>query len=143
MLRQPASVLVVIYNENKQFLLLQRKDDCEFWQSVTGGIDHGESCLETAYRELREETGIDARALNLQIKQHNKQNHYEIRPQWRHRYVEGALINTEHVFSICVPNHIQVTLCAEEHTDFVWLSQADAASKAWSDSNKQEILAIS
>ncbi|OCQ22160.1 dihydroneopterin triphosphate diphosphatase [Pseudoalteromonas luteoviolacea] len=142
MLRQPASVLVVIYNENRQFLLLQRKDDCEFWQSVTGGIDLGESSIETAYRELKEETGIDAKALNIEIKQHHTENHYEIRPQWRHRYVEGALINTEHVFSVCVPTQIEVKLCDEEHTDFVWLEQTEAAKKVWSDSNRQEILAI-
>ncbi|KZN69191.1 dihydroneopterin triphosphate diphosphatase [Pseudoalteromonas luteoviolacea] len=142
MLRQPASVLVVIYNEEKQFLLLQRKDDSEFWQSVTGGIDSGESSIDTAYRELKEETGIDAKALKLEIKQHNTENHYEIRPQWRHRYVEGAKINTEHVFSICVPNHTEVQLCADEHTDFVWLTQSDAAKKVWSESNRKEILAI-
>ncbi|TQF67585.1 dihydroneopterin triphosphate diphosphatase [Pseudoalteromonas luteoviolacea] len=143
MLRQPASVLVVIYNENKEFLLLQRKDDSDFWQSVTGGIDHGELSLDTAYRELKEETGIDAKALNLKIKQHNTQNQYEIRPQWRHRYIKGALINTEYVFSICIPNSTPVTLCDEEHTDFIWLSKEDAAKKVWSQSNRKEILAIS
>ncbi|MBQ4875736.1 dihydroneopterin triphosphate diphosphatase [Pseudoalteromonas luteoviolacea] len=142
MLRQPLSVLVVIYNQNKQFLILQRKDDPEFWQSVTGGIDRGEEPLTTAYRELKEETGIDAHALGIKIKQHNSINQYEIRPQWRHRYESNAKINSEHVFSVCVPNDVQVTLCDEEHTDYIWLNQQSAANKVWSASNKKEILAI-
>ncbi|WP_247687173.1 dihydroneopterin triphosphate diphosphatase [Pseudoalteromonas luteoviolacea] len=142
MLRQPFSVLVVIYNQNKQFLLLQRKDDPEFWQSVTGGIDRGEAPLATAYRELKEETGIDAHVLGLEIRSHDVINQYEIRPQWRHRYESSAKINSEHVFSICVPNDIAVKLCAEEHTDYIWLDQKDAANTAWSASNKKEILAL-
>ncbi|KKE82185.1 dihydroneopterin triphosphate diphosphatase [Pseudoalteromonas luteoviolacea] len=142
MLRQPISVLVVIYNQDKQFLILQRKDDPDFWQSVTGGVDRGELPLTTAYRELKEETGIDAHALGLKIKCHEVINQYEIRPQWRYRYESNALINCEHVFSVCVPNDVTVTLCEEEHTDYVWLNQPEAADKVWSASNQKEILAI-
>ncbi|MGO2167308.1 NUDIX domain-containing protein, partial [Pseudoalteromonas sp.] len=78
-LRQPYSVLVVIYKKSKDFLLIQRADDANFWQSVTGGIDEGEKPLETAYRELLEETGIDARALGITIREHHKTNQYAIR----------------------------------------------------------------
>ena len=59
-LRKPFSVLVVIYKKNKDCLLIQRTDDANFWQSVTGGIDEGETPVVTAYRELLEETGIAA-----------------------------------------------------------------------------------
>ena len=39
----PVSVLVVIYAEDtKRVLMLQRRDDPEFWQSVTGSLEEGE-----------------------------------------------------------------------------------------------------
>ena len=81
-LRKPFSVLVVIYDDAGQFLLLQRADDPNFWQSVTGGIDEGETPLQTAYRELKEETGIDCHAQNLSLTDHQRTHQYEIRPQW-------------------------------------------------------------
>ncbi|PCK30132.1 dihydroneopterin triphosphate diphosphatase [Pseudoalteromonas piscicida] len=138
-LRQPISVLVVIYNEHNEFLLLQRADDPSFWQSVTGGIDVGESPLETAYRELKEETGIDAKALGLTIHTHNKTNQYPIRPQWLHRYEPDVTINTEYVFSIQVPSDIPVLLAKDEHISFVWLDKPRACEQVWSPSNRKEI----
>ena len=54
-LRQPLSVLVVIHTANKSCLLIQRADDPNFWQSVTGALEDGEMPIETAYREVAEE----------------------------------------------------------------------------------------
>ncbi|MBQ4864237.1 dihydroneopterin triphosphate diphosphatase [Pseudoalteromonas sp. MMG013] len=141
-LRKPYSVLVVIYNTNNEFLLIRRTDDPTFWQSVTGGIDEHETPTQTAYRELKEETGIDALKLGIDIYNHNKTNNYEIRQCWRHRYISNATINTEYVFSICVPIATPIVLDPNEHTAYQWLPQSNAAELAWSDSNKQEILAI-
>lgn len=141
-LRKPFSVLVVIYNIEQQFLLIRRTDDSTFWQSVTGGIDDGESAIDTAYRELKEETGIDAKALGIEVIDHHTTNHYDIRPCWQHRYIANAKENTEYVFSICVPSKIKITLNPSEHTEYKWLSQTEAAQLAWSDTNKQAILNI-
>ena len=56
--KRPESVLVVLYDEHHRLLVLQRDDDPDFWQSVTGTVEHGEMPEETALREVAEETGI-------------------------------------------------------------------------------------
>ena len=54
--KQPVSVLVVIYTAKLDVLLLERADHPGYWQSVTGSQEPGETLLETANRELVEET---------------------------------------------------------------------------------------
>ena len=45
----PVSVLVVIYAEDtKRVLMLQRRDDPAFWQSVTGSLEEGETAPQAA-----------------------------------------------------------------------------------------------
>lgn len=141
-LRDPFSVLVMIYNKAGEVLLMQRSDDALFWQSVTGGIEMGERPIECAKREVKEETGIDLDSLNIALTEADYVNQYAIRPQWQFRYKQGALVNTEYVFYVCVPDNTQVKLDPIEHTDFVWLTPQQAIAKAWSDSNKQAILDI-
>src|ERR1044071_8093170 len=95
--KTPVSVLVVIHTADLRVLLLERADRAQFWQSVTGSQDAGETLQQTARREVFEETGIDASRFDL-LDWH-KQNRYEIYPHWRHRYAPGVMHNTEHVFS--------------------------------------------
>ena len=66
--KNPYSVLVVIYAQNtSRVLMLQRQDAPSFWQSVTGTIEEGEQPLQTAMREVKEETGIDILERNLTL----------------------------------------------------------------------------
>ena len=58
--KQPVSVLVVIHTPDLQVLLLERAAHPGYWQSVTGSREDDESLIETALREVREETGIAA-----------------------------------------------------------------------------------
>ena len=142
MLRDPFSVLVVIENLDNQFLLLRRFDDPEFWQSVTGLIEPGETPIECAYREVFEETGINCELQNLVIHDLDITNQYQIRPQWRHRYKPGSLINTEYVFYLQVASQQDVVLCANEHTEYQWLSIEEAIKRVWSESNRAAIIAV-
>ncbi len=57
--RIPQSALTVVYNCAGQVLVMQRNDDPDFWQSVTGTLELGEKPIETALREVLEETCID------------------------------------------------------------------------------------
>ncbi len=53
------NVGVVIFNSKKEVLVGNRVDFPKFFQFPQGGIDAGESTLEAAYRELKEETSIE------------------------------------------------------------------------------------
>ena len=92
---------------------------------------------DTAQREVREETGIDASHYGLHDWQ--KQNVYEIYPHWRHRYAPGVTHNTEHVFGLCLPAPQAVTLAPREHLQFAWLPWREAADKVFSWSNAEAI----
>ena len=63
--KQPVSVLVVICTAGLEVLLLERADHPGYWQSVTGSRDGEETLVETATREVREETGLELDDLSL------------------------------------------------------------------------------
>ena len=133
----PVSVLVIIHTPDLQVLLLERADRPGYWQSVTGSQDAGETLLETAQREVREETGLAAGGGELVY--WHKQNWFEIYPHWRHRYAAGVTHNTEHVFSLQWPQAVPVTLADGEHLQYLWLPWRDAADKVFSWSNADAI----
>ena len=134
----PVSTLVLVHTPDLRVLLLERADYPGFWQSVTGSQEAGETLGETAVRELREETGIDAGAFGGVV-DWQQQNIYEIFPRWRHRYPSGTTHNTEHVFSLQVPEPIDISLAPKEHLAHVWLPWAEAAPRCFSWSNRQAI----
>ncbi len=137
----PISVLVVVHTPALEVLLLERADWPGFWQSVTGSIEHeGEPLRETAVREVREETGIDATRFPLLDWQ--RQNEFEIFKKRLTRYPPGVTRNTEHVFSLAVPEPVDVVLAPNEHTDYLWLPWRDAAAKCLSWSNRDAILLL-
>lgn len=51
---------IVLLAENNTVLLFERLDRPGSWQFPQGGIDPGETPLQTAFRELTEETGLAA-----------------------------------------------------------------------------------
>ena len=133
----PVSVLVVIYTRRLAVLLLERADHPGYWQSVTGSQDDSETLEQTAVREVREETGLDASAYVLS--DWRLRNEYEIFPEWRWRYAPGVTHNTEHVFGLEVPAAVDVRIAPREHLSFVWLPWAEAAQRCFSWSNAAAI----
>lgn len=133
----PVSVLVVVHTPDLQVLLLERADHPGFWQSVTGSQDEGETLVQTAARELREETGLDA--ARYRLSDWRRQNRYEIYKHWRYRYAPGVMHNTEHVFGLLVPQPLPVTLAPREHLHYQWLAWREAADKVFSWSNAAAI----
>ena len=138
--KEPVSVLVVIHTPELDCLLIERARQPGFWQSVTGSLEPGESLIETACREVAEETGIACTPAQLDDWQ--QQNEYEIFELWRHRYAPGVTRNTEHVFSLCVPTGTPVTLAPEEHRALRWQPWNEAAVACFSASNRDALLTL-
>ena len=133
----PVSVLVVVHTPDLRALLLERADPPGFWQSVTGSQNEGETLPETAVRELKEETGLDAARFHLA--DWGRQNQFEIYRRWRSRYAPGVTHNTEHVFSLLVPGPLPVILDPREHLRYDWLPWRVAAEKTFSWTNADAI----
>jgi dATP pyrophosphohydrolase len=133
----PISVLVVVHTPDLEVLLLERADRPGFWQSVTGSQDAGETLVQTAVRELKEETGLEA--AHYVLTDWRKQNQYEIFLRWRGRYEPGITHNTEHVFSLLVPQPLAIVLEPREHLGYEWQPWERAAGKVFSWSNADAI----
>ncbi len=135
--KQPVSALVIIHTPEGLVLLIERADHPGYWQSVTGSREAQESIADTAQREVREETGLQPSAGIWSDWQQS--NCYEIYPEWRHRYPDGVTHNTEHVFSVCVPAPVAVTLAPDEHLASRWVDWHEAAARVFSPSNAAAI----
>jgi dATP pyrophosphohydrolase len=136
--RRPESVLVVIYTEGGEFLLLERRRPPGFWQSVTGSMEWGELADAAARREVTEETGITQGVLvNLQWTQV-----YEILPAFGKVYAPGVTRNLEHAFSLRLPQRVPVITSDAEHVQFRWTSYDEALDRASSSTNRAVIAAL-
>jgi len=135
--KQPVSVLVVIHTKAGEVLLIERADRAGYWQSITGSREGSETLLETARREVLEETGLDADQHVLSDWQlHNR---YEIYPHWRHRYPDGVTHNDEYVFGLQLDASQAVRLAEGEHVSQQWLPWQQAAELVFSPSNAAAI----
>ena len=133
--KRPESVLVVLYNEHSQVLVMQRNDDPDFWQSVTGSLEDGETPLQAARRELHEETG-----LTVEVQDCGRSNEFPIHPAWRARYAPGVMTNREHVFLALCEERPDIRLDPQEHQAYCWLPREQAAQRASSYTNRDAIL---
>lgn len=136
--KRPVSVLIVIYaGDSGRVLMLQRRDDPLFWQSVTGSLEDGESPAAAARREVLEETAIDIGAEGLTLRDCERRIEFEIFDNLRHRYAPGVTHNTEYWFSLTLPSERAPQI--SEHLAYRWLPAAEAAllTKSWS--NRQAI----
>lgn len=108
-------VFKIVENEIK-FLLLKRSPDEKYpniWQMVTGKIKDNEKAYETALRELKEETSLEAEEL-FSVP--------TINSVYLNESDEVCLIP---VFA-CRVNTDSVTKISGEHIDFKWVSPAEA-----------------
>ncbi len=139
--KRPESVLVIIYCQTeRQVLMLQRKDDPDFWQSVTGSLEQDETPYQAALREVKEETGIDIIQQQLNLVDADYSVIFQIFPQFRYRYAPNVTENLEHWFFLNLSEPCEIFLT--EHLTYQWLNMTQAAqlTKSWNNRQAIELL---
>jgi len=132
-------VLVVVYTADGDALLLRRQSPFDFWQSVTGSLEPGESPADAARRELAEETGLcDDGGLTAT----GVSRRFTIDPRWRDRYPQGITENLEHEFHFRLPARCGVRIDPDEHSAYRWVPLADASAMVWSGTNREALLSL-
>jgi dihydroneopterin triphosphate diphosphatase len=124
--RQPVQVLVYATRQSggdRQYLLLHRAPHRDpFWQGVTGAAEPDEAIVETARRELREETGYNVEhviALDYSYT-------FPVAERWRELYAADVTEIREHVFIAELTGTTQPTIDPREHDDWRWCSFEEA-----------------
>lgn len=134
--RRPESVLVVVTTRAREVLLLRRRKPAQYWQSVTGSLEWGESVEQAARRELSEETGIRVvdGLMNLDIV-----NDYTIAAEFGHRYAPGVERNKEYVWALRLDRQPQIVLNRDEHLEYRWMTVEEALALASSPTDRAAI----
>jgi dATP pyrophosphohydrolase len=134
--RRPVSVLVVVYADDGQVLLLKRSQPFEFWQSVTGSLETGESHAAAAAREVHEETGLTHEG-ELSYSGINRQ--FAIDTRWVNRFPPGAVENVEFQWRYRLKRPVDIVMSDDEHSDYAWLPIDEAIEKVWAWTNKDAL----
>ncbi len=134
--RRPVSVIVVVYTDDLDVLLLRRARPFDFWQSVTGSLQTDEAHADAAARELFEETGLRDEG-TLQYAGVSRQ--FAIDPRWRDRFEPGVVENVEFEWRYRVPAKLDIALDTAEHSEYCWLPVDAAVEKVWSWTNKDAL----
>lgn len=129
-------MLVVVYTDDAEVLLLRRRSPFEFWQSVTGSLDNGEMPADAAWRELIEETGLSEEGELLDT---GVSRRFTIDPRWRDRYPHGVTENTEYEWHYRLPAAVEIQIDAEEHSAYRWLPIDAAIDAVWSWTNREAL----
>jgi dihydroneopterin triphosphate diphosphatase len=141
--KQPRSIQVVVFSEetsHRSYLMLRRLPGFgSFWQTVTGSLEEGESHVQAAVREVREETGVDVREedlIDLGLR-----HRFEIAEQWRSRFAPGTTHNEETCFALPVTTE-EVVIDPLEHDSFEWVDYETAIGMAHWESTKRALTAV-
>lgn len=136
-MRAPFQVLVIPFRHaatGPEFAVLKRSD-AEFWQFVAGGGEEGESPVQAAERETREEIGIasNGRLLRLDSMATIPKSCFAAADSWG----RGVYVIPEYCFAINAGDSALVL--SGEHTEARWASYDQACSLLKWDSNRNAL----
>jgi dATP pyrophosphohydrolase len=119
---------IVLKDENNyKFLVLQRNDKTKIypniWQVVTGTIEKGETAIQTALRELNEETGLTP----------TKMWTLPMLAQFYEKYSDTVQFSP----TFCVLVESNQVQKSNEHISFEWLSNSECLNRLTLPSHKQ------
>ncbi|HEU4520967.1 MAG TPA: lipoyl(octanoyl) transferase LipB [Thermoanaerobaculia bacterium] len=122
-------VKIVIHDGDRVLLLHRRPERGDFWQPITGSMEHGESPIDTARREIREETGIDAEPSPLDLTQS-----FMIESQFLSAIHPAPIIASEVGFRATIDSNRPIVLDPAEHDEYGWFTFGEAYEKIrWTD----------
>ena len=117
--------------------MLQRRDDPDFWQSVTGSLEADETPNETAIRELWEEVRLKIEVKSTALLDCNESIEFEIFPHFRYKYAPNVTHCREHWFLLAVEQEFTPELT--EHLAFQWVSLTQTIQITKSPNNAKTI----
>jgi dATP pyrophosphohydrolase len=133
-MRAPYQVLIFPYHINDkgiEYAIFHRSDyDC--WQAISGGGEDGETIIESAKREAFEEAEIpmDSHYIKLDTVNSIPADEFSDSKYWG----EDVYVIPENCYGVEVTDK-QFKL-SHEHTEYTWMSYADAISCLKYDGNK-------
>ena len=108
-------VAKVIIQDDEKILIMKRNDDGNAWDLPGGHLEKGESTIDGATRETKEETDLDINELRY-ITKHGRTTFYK-----------------------CVYPGGDIKLQKEEHTDFKWINPTEVSNYKMRDALKSAI----
>ncbi|MBD3402599.1 NUDIX domain-containing protein [candidate division GN15 bacterium] len=138
-MRLPIQVGVFVvrpHGNSHQYLLLHRVlKRMSFWQPVTGGVELGEAVIDTARRELTEETGFDSTTVESTGFCYT----FPVDQFFQSIYERPVHTITQHIFVAHVPDGAEPTLDPIEHDHYCWCSLDQALEKLYWWDDKEAI----
>jgi lipoyl(octanoyl) transferase len=122
-------VKVLIHDGERVLLLHRRPERGNFWQPITGSIEEGELPLETARREIVEETGNGSEPEEMDLRQS-----FMIESHYLAARYPTPIIASEIGFVARLSSQLPIRMDAEEHDEYGWFSFEEAYARVkWTD----------
>ena len=134
-MRAPFQVLVIPFHQTASTLkfAVLRRSDADYWQFVAGGGEDGETPIQAAQRETKEEVGITGDLTQLDSLSTVPKDSFAAADSWG----ENVYVIPEHCFAVHASN---ADIClSPEHTEFQWLSYEKAYRLLKWDSNRNAL----
>ena len=133
-MRAPFQILAVPYRfiENELYFCVFHRADSDIWQFIAGGGEDNEKPIDTALREIKEETGVTAEKLT-ELKCVAFVPAEVVAEQMRTHWEKDVFVIPEYSFAFACNADPTIS---REHSEYQWLPYNDARKLLKWDSNK-------